>query len=149
MFARIFAASIWAHGAIPLTEYKYRNLKRVVLPVVDVLFALGGVLGATHGIPTLDQVFQHSVAEVGGFAFAVVAFLCLLGVSFPRFWLLEVWGKSALFGMMIAYVGSLVYSSFITHTSAAYVLSLAGACIALVLWRLSILVQEARDRGDR
>lgn len=141
--------TIWSKTAIPVDEWKYRNLKRVLLPTVDIFFAIGGFLGASHGIPAVDQVYGPTVSMIGGYAFTVVALVCFIGVAFPRLWLLEVYGKCALLGMIVGYMGVLVAGAFITHTSSAYVLSLAGVCLAFVIWRLSILVDEARARGGK
>lgn len=43
MLCRLWRASIWAPGAIPPEEWKYRNLKRVALPVYDAIAVLAGV----------------------------------------------------------------------------------------------------------
>jgi len=149
MLATLRSKSIWAKGAIPLIEYKYRNLKRIVLPVIDLIFAGGGIMGAIHGIPALDQIFSREVSEIGGYTFAFVALVCFVGVSFPRLWLLEIFGKSALLGMIGGYIAALIFGAFVTKTSAAYVLSLAIPSGIFIYWRLTLLSEEARDRGPR
>lgn len=139
--------TIWSKRSIPPAEWKYRNLKRVVFPAVDLWFILGGVLGSIHGIPAIDDIYPHWVATIGGLAFAFVGLVCFIGVSFPQLWLVEIWGKGFLVGMIVGYMIALIIASVITRAAAAYVLSLAGVCLTLVIWRLSILAEEARERG--
>lgn len=148
LLAKFIARTIWAPDAIPLSEFKYRNLKRVVLPLIDVVWMIGGILGSNHGIPTLDKIYGPEVSGIGGVAFAVIAFVCLLGISFPSLWRLEIFGKSTLLGMVTGYIGALVFTAFVTQTSAAYVISLAAVSIIIIIWRLTLLAQEARDRNS-
>lgn len=138
--------TIWSDASIPPSEWKYRNLKRIVLPTIDLLFVLGGILGALHGIPAISDVFPGWPATVGGIAFAFVGAVCLVGVAIPKLWQVEVWGKSIILGMIVGYIIALATASIITRTSAAYVLSLAGIALTIVVWRLSLLAAEARER---
>ncbi len=139
--------TIWSKGAIPLEEWKYRHLKRVTLPVVDVLFITGGILGARNGIPAIDNIYPDWVADIGGYIFSFIGFLCLVGVAFPRLWLLEVWSKSAILAMTSGYFAALVVATFNGRPQSSYVMSMAGVTIAVVAWRLSVLSYEARERG--
>lgn len=91
---RVGGATIWAPGAIPPEERKYAGpLKRVALPVLDLLLVLGGFYAVTSGIPALDDLLPEHVSDALGFLFVVCACVCLLGAAFPRLWGVEVAGK--------------------------------------------------------
>lgn len=91
---RIGRATIWAPGAIPVEERKYAGpLKRVALPLLDVLLIVGGFYAVTSGIPALDELLPDDVSDFLGYLFVGCAVVCLAGAVFPRLWPLEVAGK--------------------------------------------------------
>jgi hypothetical protein len=91
---RVGGATIWAPGAIPIEERKYAGpLKRVALPVLDLILILGGIYAVTSGIPALDELLPDHVSDALGYLFMVCACVCLLGAAFPRLWAVEVAGK--------------------------------------------------------
>lgn len=132
-----------------MQEWKYRNLKRILLPTVDVLFIAGGILGARNGIPAIDDIYPPWVADLGGYVFSLCGLVALLGVAFPRLWLLEVWAKSAILSMTAGYLVALLFATFGGRPQSSYVMSMAGVALAVVAWRLSILSYEARERKPK
>lgn len=91
---RLWRSTIWAPGAIPKAEVKYAGpLKRVALPVFDLLLILGGYYAVIAGIPALDELLPDPVSDALGMLFAACAVVCLMGAVFPRLWPLEVVGK--------------------------------------------------------
>lgn len=146
MFKHLFAASIWAAGAIPPEEWKYRNLKRVTLPFIDFMFILGGISAARYGVPAISEFFADFVVDLFSYTLSLVAFLCLLGVSFPRLWGLEAIAKSALVGLMGGYVVSLFLLTAAGEGNRGFVLIVAVVTLALPLWRLSLLGAEWQER---
>lgn len=91
---RLGRATIWAPGAIPPEERKYAGpLKRVALPVLDLLLIVGGFYAVRFGIPALDELMPEHISDFLGYLFVACAIVCLLGAVFPRLWTLEVAGK--------------------------------------------------------
>lgn len=103
MLRRIAAASVWWPGALDAEPKKYRSLKRLWLPLYDVVALMNGLLAAAFGSRILDQIFGDGT-DLIGFFFAGVALVCLVGVSFPRLWRVEFAGKVLLIGMVVGYI---------------------------------------------
>jgi hypothetical protein len=143
---RIYNASIWAHHAIPPQEWKYRNLKRAMFPVVDFLYILAGFSAAAYGVPAISEFFPDPFVDVFAYALSLFAFVCLIGVSFPRFWPLEVAGKSALLGLMVGYFVALLMLTASGEGNRGFVLLVAGVSLCPIIWRLSLLGSEWQDR---
>jgi hypothetical protein len=146
MLKRLFAASIWARGAVPPEEWKYRNLKRITLPFIDFMFILGGVSAARYGVPAISEFFDDSVVDMFSFALSFIAILCLLGVSFPKLWGLEALAKSALVGLMGGYVVALFMLTAVGEGNRGFVFTVAVVAMALPVWRLSLLGAEWQAR---
>lgn len=103
MLRRIAAASVWWPGALAAEPEKYRPLKRLWLPMYDVIALINGFLAVFFGSRLLDRIFGQT-ADVVGLLFAGVALVCLIGVSFPRLWRVEFVGKVLLIGMVVGYI---------------------------------------------
>src|SRR6187402_1295973 len=97
---RLWRSTIWAQGAIPAIEWKYRSLKRVWLPLVDVLFILGGLSAVEFGVPAINEFFPDGMVDLWGVMLAAVAAVCLVGVAFVRLWWLEATAKCLLLSVM-------------------------------------------------
>jgi hypothetical protein len=143
---RILALSIWAADAIPADEWKYRNLKRVMFPVIDFLFILGGFSAARYGIPAISEFFPDPVVDLFAYALSAVAFGCLLGVAFPRLWALEALAKSALLSLITGYVAALFLLTAVGEGNRGFVLIIAAVALCPVVWRLTMLGGEWQDR---
>lgn len=101
---RLWRSTIWAPGAIPPEELKYAGpLKRVALPVLDLLLILGGVYAVISGIPSLDTLLPTDASNALGYLFVVCAGVCLLGASFPRLWSVEAAGKILVLAVLAMY----------------------------------------------
>lgn len=148
--AAVGRASIWHPDAIPLREQKYRSLKRVWLPLYDVLATLAGVAGVVYGSRLLDRLYGDFTDVVAGF-FAVVALVCLAGVAFPRLWAIELAGKSVLVGMVIAYAVAIVVSPspeqlLSKEAPSWFIFIMLLLTLPLPLFRLELLATEWADR---
>lgn len=143
---RIYNASIWAHDAIPTSEWKYRNLKRVMFPAIDFLFILGGLSAAKYGVPAISEFFPDMFVDLFAYTLSVVAFTCLIGVLFPRLWPLEVGGKSALLGLMVGYFVALFMLTAAGEGNRGFVLLVAAVALCPIVWRLSLLGSEWQER---
>lgn len=143
---RWFRASIWAPGAIPATEWKYRNLKRVALPILDVVFFLAGLSAAHYGVPAISEFFPVPVRVFYSYLLSVAALACLIGVAFPRLWPIELAAKSVLIGLLLGYIASLFILTRAGEGNRGYVLTIAIASVVLPWWRVSMLGTEWSDR---
>jgi Na+/proline symporter len=146
MLKRLLSASIWGRGAIPVEEWKYRNLKRIALPVLDGLFILGGISAARYGVPAISEFFDDVAVDLFSYGLSLVAFGCLLGVIFPRLWWLEAIAKSALLGLLTGYVVSLFLLTAVGEGNRGFVLIIAMCSMVLPVWRLTLLAAEWQER---
>lgn len=151
MIHRLWAASIWHPDAIPLDEWKYRNLKRVLLPIVDVFLIWCGVWAGIQGIPAIDLFFTDWVSDSFSYVFTGAAMLALIGVAFPRLWWVEAGAKIVLSGLLASYLGALMLLTLPSIGSRGFISGLAGIALGIVTWRLSLLGGEwaqRRNEGD-
>ena len=146
MFRKIYQESIWSHGRIPPEEWKYRNLKRVMFPVIDVLFIIAGFTALKHGVPAIDAIFPEPVVDIFGYAVSFCATVCLIGVSFPKLWTLEIFGKTTLLGVMTCYFLSLFVLTFSGDYDRGFVLLIAAVAMAPIVWRITLLGSEWQYR---
>jgi len=103
----LFRASIWAPGALASEPRKYRSLRRVWLPIYDLIALMNGLLAFVFGSRILDQIFG-TMTDLVGLLFAAVALVCLVGVSFPKLWRVEFAGKVLLIGMVVGYIACIL-----------------------------------------
>ena len=147
---RILRGTIWKKGALDHEPKKYRSLWRVWLPLYDIIAIFAGIFAVTHGSRTLDRIFGTFLDPLG-VLFAVVALICLIGVSFPKLWKLETIGKSLLVGIISAYVYCILFIPSQEQLSYAEAPSYFVACMLLIglplpLFRLNQLAEEQFDR---
>lgn len=142
---KLLAASIWAKGAIPADEYKYRQLKRVWLPFYDVLIFTAGVVGARYGIPAVEEFFPTGLTDTLSLTFAALGVLCLIGVGFPLMWRLEAAAKSAVIGLLLGYVLALVFLTGGGDPARGFVSVIAIMACIIPTFRLGILGYEKRE----
>lgn len=139
---KLFQMTIWAPGAIPADEWKYRNLKRVMFPVIDLLFIMAGISAVRNGIPAISNFFPEVVTDVYSVLLILVATICLIGVSLPDQWRLEMLGKTILFGLMVGYVVALFILLVIGEEGRGFILLIASITLTPIVWRLSLLGSE-------
>lgn len=143
---RLFAASIWAPEAITVDEWKYRNLKRVLLPAIDLFFIFGGFSAVRFGIPAISEFFPDPVVDAFSFTLSLVAFACLVGVSFPRLWAVEIVAKILLLVQLVTYVTSLFLLTAVGEGNRGFVLFVSAVAAAVILWRITLLAAEWQER---
>jgi hypothetical protein len=142
----VFAMSIWAHNAIPLDEWKYRNLKRVLFPVVDFVFLLSGVSAGYYGVPAISEFFPRYIVDSGATLLLVSGFISFLGVAFPRMWPFEIIARSIILGLLVGYFVALFLLTQAGEGNRGFILGLSIIPIALTVWRLSLLGSEWQTR---
>lgn len=145
---RIGRNSIWAKGAIPVEEWKYRNFKRVVLPVYDFLVVLAGITAIVWGMPSFQEIFPGEVVDALGWLLVFVAVICLLGVSFPRLWAIEILGKALLLGIIVAYIIALFGLAVQGVGTREFVMAVVSMTLPIPVYRIGMLGTEIRDRRD-
>lgn len=142
----LYSKTIWAHGAIPIEEWKYRNLKRVSLPLVSLLFFLGGYAVVRYGLPTINVFFPGGVVTLGGRLLSFAGFISLLGIVFPKLWPLEMLGYSIILGLFVGYFVAALWLTAVGSNGRGFVLMLDLIAINLIVWRLTLLGSEWQAR---
>src|SRR3954469_17513173 len=133
--------TIWAQDALPLDDAEMRQYRRLWLPIVDVLFVLGGWAVADTPAPAITELLSRTSGYFG-IALALAGLITLLGAVFPRLWVVEVIGKSGILFLLAA----LASASFLSGRPFGAVLAALAAIP--VLFRLSILGAERRQRKE-
>tara|TARA_R110002020_G_scaffold404912_1_gene614979 strand:+ start:18838 stop:19329 length:492 start_codon:yes stop_codon:yes gene_type:complete len=149
-FRNVWSNTIWAKGALDHEPKKYRSLKRVWLPIYDSIAIVNGLLALWFGSSLLDRIFGGFTDVIGVF-FALVAFVCLLGVAFPALWKVEVAGKVVLIGMVLSYVLCiLIYPSpqqlAAQEAPNFFVAGMLVFGLPLAIFRLDIITREEFER---
>lgn len=146
----LWRASIWHPDAIPLHERKYASLKRVWLPLYDVVAVGAGLNAVVHGSRLLDRLYGPFTDTIG-VLFMVVAAVCFAGVAFPRLWAVELVGKFVLVGMIIAYIAAIIVSPspeqmLAREAPSWFIVNMLALNLWLPLWRIENLTTEWADR---
>lgn len=140
----LWRMSIWHPDAIPPAEWKYRHLKRVWLPIYDLIAIIAGVFAFQIGSRLLYRLLDPDLVDVVGIAYAVVASVCLLGVAFPRLWVIEISGKVLLVGLIVGYISAIgLYSQTPPGEPPAwFVVTMLAGLLPMPLFRLGLLGEE-------
>lgn len=141
-------ASIWHPDAIPPDEWKFRSLKRVWLPVYDVIVVLAGIWATVFGSPILHRLFPEDVIDLMGTTLTISAVVCLLGVAFPRLWRVEIAGKVVLVALLGGYAIAVMFFRTNPDPSAGFVVFVLLLALPTPLFRLNLLGEEIKDRRD-
>lgn len=145
----LYRNSIWHPEAIAEEEFKYRNLKRVWLPLFDLLSVLVGLLGVAYGSATLNRLYDPWVIDTMGYIFISSALVALIGVAFPRLWLPEVMGKLSMLGLLGAYSTAIWVSFFQGNVESGFVAAMLMYPILFPFLRLDILGEEIKQRRGK
>jgi hypothetical protein len=143
----LLSQSIWAHDAIPADEWKYRNLKRVMFPVIDFFFLLAGLAAARFGVPAISLFFDEVVVDFFSYILCFSALFALIGVAFPRLWPMEILGKSVLLSLITTYFVALFILTSVGEGNRGFVLMIAAVALCPLVWRLSLLGAEWQKRN--
>lgn len=142
---RLWRASIWHPDAIDPDEHKYRNLKRVWLPLYDMIAIFAGVQAVIHGSTILNRLFAPALVDVLGIVLTVVATVCLAGVAFPSLWVVEIIGKVMLVGLVAGYVTTILMFSENPGPN-LFVVGMLTFGLPLAFFRLNLLGEELKER---
>lgn len=138
--------SIYGVGVIPPEQEHLKWLKRVWLPLFDVLAILAGFRSVSSGIPAIDALLPPELADALCYALVVIAFLCLVGILVPRLAFLEVLAKSALIAIFSCYIIALRILVAEGESARDFVSITVAMAMILPFFRLGILADEKRKR---
>lgn len=144
MLRRVWAASVWHPDAITPEEWKYRNLKRVWLPLFDVIIITLGYVAALQGTPIMNRLFDHTVVDGIGIGLLVTGLVCLVGVAFPRLVGLEVAAKSLFAGAQVIYAGTILVFSRLPEPN-VYIIVALLLPLPLIGFRLQLIGEEWKE----
>lgn len=145
---RLWRHTIWHTDAIPPEEWKWRKLKRVWLPLYDLIAIGAGVWASLFGSPVLHVLFHKTVIDTAGIVLAVVATICLLGVVFPRLWRWEIAGKVTLVSLLGSYAVAVMLFRTNPDPSAGFVVFILALSLPLPIFRLDLLGEEIKERRE-
>lgn len=145
--AAVGRASIWHRDAIPASEGEAaREVKRYVLPIIDALIIFGCLLGRDGGLPTFAIVYGPVVAVVASHAVLLFAIGCLVGVAFPRLWVLELSSKCGLAVVLLTYALLMFDLATGDYPARGFVSGVCAAICTVLGWRIIWLSRDYRRR---
>lgn len=106
-------------------------MKRVWLPLFDLLSILVGSLGVAYGSRVLNELYDPWFVDGASITFIVAASLALIGVCFPKLQLLEGTAKIVMLGLLGGYSAAVWGSFFEGNVESGFV---AAMLIYPVLW---------------
>ncbi|GAA4774731.1 hypothetical protein [Microbacterium gilvum] len=145
LLRRLWRASIWHPEAIPADEWKFRNLKRVWLPLYDCIAIYAGIQAMLYGSTLLNRLFPPEWVDSLGLLFTFVATVALLGVAFPRLYAVEIAGKVVLVGLVAGYVAAIIFFSRSPEPN-TFVVGMLAFGLPLAMFRLNLLGEEMKER---
>ncbi len=138
---------IWHPDAIPALEGEVaRDVKRWVLPLIDAALILGSILGLNGGMPTFAIVYNETVSQIASVAVLIAAAGCLIGVAFPRLWLIEFISKCTLSFILLLYAALLLALATSEYPARGFIAGVCAAVTVLPVWRIIWLGREYRRR---
>ena len=145
---RFKRATVW-HPINTDPEDDDRSGPRFWYPVYDLIaFALGSYALAL-GSPLLNRLFPTWFTNGMGMVLMSAAVICLVGVLFPRFNLLELIGKLAIVFMLGGYAGTVAFLSQTDEPNGFVVLVLIMAVWLLGPRVTKLFIQVSRVRRAR
>lgn len=148
LFFALRAHTVWDPDAIPSEEFKYRNLKRMWLPVFDAVVMLMGYLAFLHGSPILNRMFPGWLVDVSGIALLTASAVALVGVVTPRLYMMEIAAKVIMLSLLGTYSVIIWTSFFQGEVQSGFVAAELMLPILFPLFRLQILGEEIKQRRE-
>lgn len=142
MLKRIARASVWARDGVPAEYWRFRGIFRFVLPLTDVFFLFFGAVAWNNGLTSVARAAGHEWQTWWSAGIALAALVALVGVSFPRLWVVELCGKVPLIGLVSVYLFVLLRNGI----QDPQVLATSGLIVILILlpiWRIADLGYES------
>lgn len=144
---RLWRASIWHPDAIPVYEGETSaELKRYVLPLLDAVLIIMGIMALYTGMPSFDIVYNSLISWFSALLLLVAAAMAGVGLIFPRLWKMESIGKIIMCSILSGYATALWCLVVAGQDSRGF---MAGAMTGLVVvlgWNLWRIGRERRAR---
>lgn len=137
---------MWAPDALAIDEWRWRGIRRVLLPIYDLAMMIGGVIGAYAGIPAIEKFFPETVTDIGSAALAGAGFACFIGVAIPRAWLIEAIGKLVILALLAAYGIAIFILAGDGDLTRGFVLIIAFCAMLVPAGRLAMITGEIQER---
>ena len=148
LLQRVYRQTIWHPEAVPDAEFKYRNLRRVWLPLFDALSVGIGFLAVQYGSTLLNNMFPAFVVDMAGSSFTLAATLALVGVVFPRLFLAEIVGKVVMVSLQGTY-SVIIWASFLAgEVQSGFVAGMLMLPLILPFAVLQIRGEEIKQREN-
>lgn len=145
---RVYRQTVWHPDAVPDAEFKYRNLRRVWLPLFDALSVGIGFLAVQYGSTLLNNMFPAFVVDMSGSIFTLAATLALVGVVFPRLFLAEIVGKVVMVSLLGTY-SVIIWASFLAgEVQSGFVAGMLMLPLILPFAVLQIRGEEIKQREN-
>jgi hypothetical protein len=145
----LWRQSIWHPDALPATEWKYRHIKRLWLPLYDLGIVALAVCGLVFGSPAIEELFPLALLHGVSIGVGAAGVACFVGVAFPRLWLLEVMAKSLVVGVLFIYAATLFRLTADGDPTRGFASIIALLAMGPPLIRMSILRGERIARDDK
>lgn len=147
MIRRLWRASVWNPTMILPEDHKYRWKRRLWLPIYLACCMVAAVGFINHGSPVLDRNLTPELVDGLGLVLFTAALTALVGVTFPRFHVLEAVGLIGVMWMVSTYAAALLlFSEGASSQSVLSWLVLMGAMLPLS--RLTTLGEERKERRE-
>lgn len=146
LLQRVYRQTIWHPDAVPDAEFKYRNLRRIWLPLFDALSIWIGFLAVQYGSTLLNKMFPVVVIDIAGSIFTLAATLALVGVVFPRLFLAEIVGKVVMVSLLGTYSVVIWISFFAGEVQSGFVAGMLMLPLILPFAVLQIRGEEIKQR---
>jgi len=142
----LYEQSVWHPDAIEPEDFKYRNQRRVYLPLFDVIGVIIGILAIAYGSTILNEAYDPALIDAVGFAFMGASIAALTGVAFPRLWLMEIISKIFMMTLLGTYSITIWISFFQGQVFSGFVAAILVLPLITPLSRLDTLAEEIKQR---
>lgn len=114
-------------------------------PTYDLIAMVLGLYAFHLGSPLLNRLFPVWFTDTLGVALFAASLICLIGVCFPRFSMMELIGKLAIVFMLGAYAGTVMFKSS-TDEPNGFVVIVLVMSVWLLGPRISVLFARVVKR---
>jgi hypothetical protein len=117
-----------------------------VLPAFDFVLVIMGWSAVKLGMPTFDIVLNAHISMISAWALLIAAITALVGLAFPRLWVLEAAGKLLMVLVLAGYATGLWVLVSQGADGRGFVAGALTALLLLPLWNLRRIGRERQAR---
>jgi hypothetical protein len=136
--------TVWHADVTDPEEWKYRTMRRIWLPIFDLMAIVASIWAILHGSPILNKLIQNDVAVnvLGGVMF-ITSLVCLVAVIMPALWKVEIVAKIVLMSLLAGYATAILLMNQPPDWFPVFIISMT---LPLPFLRLSVLGEEIKER---